>query len=656
MTHLSADNTPIIKSTTEIEVQINNLDDHEKPNAFQSAEFQRHREQFKKALTALRQGDSVEFKRLKNQLKTYVLYPYLERAELLDNVTLKNREALQTFLDSYQDQPVTDWIRSRFLYELARKNQTYLFLTYYRPTSDVRLQCHWINFRLKTDENKRDIFDFAKSIWLHGSSRPDECDPIFTIMSKQGELTPDLIWQRYILALEQNNTGLMRYLAKQLPNSDKDIALLGVKAFSRPQLLTNPPAPGLDTVKLSEVAAKIYSKKIWSAPDKTLSYLEQSRQHFELKSQHLPDMARNFALALASKGHPSADVWLTKIPPEEADALVLRWKLANELRKENWQELQTWLSKTPPPSNSKNDWLYWQARVESALGNTEKATQLYTQLATKRSYYGFLAAALIGQPPNLENQPYPFDDRMVVELQQHRRIQMAHELWKLGHHLSARREWNHAKNQYNGIQQKHLAAVAHQWGWHEQVIFMLADTGLYDSVDMRFPLAFHKLMAKASSDSDLDLTLSLAIARKESAFMPDAYSGVGARGLMQLMPYTAKYIAKKQNLPTPKANDLNDPELNVTLGTRYLKYLLELHENNQILATASYNAGRHNVARWLPENTSVPADIWIETVPYKETRSYIKNVLAYQQIYRSLLGQKENYFSQLVSMQIGATN
>ncbi len=611
------------------------------------------RQLFEQAIQYLRKGQVNQFDHTKAQLVDYVLYPYLEQAYLLDRIKFNNRQAIQHFLDTYGDAPVTVPVRSRFLHLLARKNQTALFLTYYRPMGSVTLECHWLRFRLKTDENKQDVYDQAKRLWLYGKSRPDACDPVFVALKQSGQLTPELIWSRLLLALNQRNTSLVRYLSSKLPDDQKALGRFAQNALANPRILAQKPSSKLNSEQLADIAVILLSKSIWRDPDQGLTLFEKASHHFSFSYSQRKQLAKTIALALASSNHPRANEWLNNIPITEQDELLLRWKLAYELRQKNWHEVKNWLTKTTPPEDSENDWQYWLARAEQELGNHQRAYQLFEELSERRSYYGFMASAVIGKQPNLQNKQYPFDLQLVEEISHRPGVQRAHELWKLNKHLSARREWNREKSALDLIERKHLDAVAHHWGWHEQTIYALSETGLYDAVDMRFPFAFENLMQQAAKEAGIDLTLSLAVARKESAFMPDARSSVGARGLMQLMPRTAKYVAKKEKLPNATYRNLEDPSSNVTLGTRYLRSLLDDYQGNTVLATASYNAGKHKVIKWVPDNETLPADIWIETVPYKETRSYIKNVLAYQQIYRSLMGQQDNYFTELVNLSIG---
>jgi soluble lytic murein transglycosylase len=617
--------------------------------------LRRQREMFQLAIETLKNGERERFRQLKSQLTDYVLYPYLERAELLQRLKFDNRHDIQTFLDTYGDTPVTIPVRYRFLHLLAHRNQTALFLTYYRPLGDITLECHWLRFRLKTNENKLGIFADAKRLWLHGNSRPDACDPVFAAMKKSGYLSFDLIWSRLLLALNQKNASMVRYLSSLLPEQQKPLGIYAQNVLRNPKLLARKPDHRLNPKYLSQIAIIVLSKSLWRDPDEGLNLYHKARNHINFSDSQHRQLTKTIALSLATTNHLKAGDWLDKIGTNEQDELLLRWKLAHLLRNRNWAEVKYWLTHTTPPENSNNDWQYWLARAEQELGNHQTANHLFEKLAQKRSYYGFMASAIIGKQPSLQNKQYSFDPSLIRQLSERPGILRAHELWKLNKHLSARREWNQEKQSLTSQQRSHLAAIAYHWGWYDQAIFALSESGLHDSVEMRFPLAFENLMQQAAKEAGIDLTLSLAVARKESAFMPDAYSPVGARGLMQLMPRTARYIAQKEKLPKPNFSDLFDPSVNVTLGTRYLKQLLDEYQGNTVLATASYNAGKHKVLKWLPEQDPLPADIWIETVPYRETRAYIKNVLAYQQIYRTLLGQEHNYFEELVKLSIVKT-
>jgi soluble lytic murein transglycosylase len=184
--------------------------------------------------------------------------------------------------------------------------------------------------------------------------------------------------------------------------------------------------------------------------------------------------------------------------------------------------------------------------------------------------------------------------------------------------------------------------------WYDRDIFTLAKVGYLNDVNLRFPLGFETEIKHYAGNQKINPAWAFAITRRESSFMSDANSPAGAKGLMQIMPATAKQLARKKvsNQYLFKAKN------NIKLGTKYLRNLLDRHHGNQVLATAAYNAGPHRVKSWLKDAKPLPADVWIETIPFKETREYVKSVLAYQQIYQDKVGQKGSLFDQIIAMNI----
>jgi soluble lytic murein transglycosylase len=180
--------------------------------------------------------------------------------------------------------------------------------------------------------------------------------------------------------------------------------------------------------------------------------------------------------------------------------------------------------------------------------------------------------------------------------------------------------------------------LAHRFGWYDRAIVTMAQAGYWDDLEMRFPLAHQKLVLKHATQQKINPAWAFAIIRQESAFTPDARSGAGAMGLMQLMPRTARQVARSMRLRRPGRYDLINITTNVRLGVGYLKKVFDKFNGNSVLATAAYNAGGYRVKQWLPETGSIPADIWVEQVPFSETQDYLKRVLVYTIIYEKRLG------------------
>ena len=224
----------------------------------------------------------------------------------------------------------------------------------------------------------------------------------------------------------------------------------------------------------------------------------------------------------------------------------------------------------------------------------------------------------------------------------------AFELFAIGRFHHARQEWNYWLRKLNKREKLVASKVAHEMQWYDRAIFTLAREGYLNDVDLRFPLGFESEIKQYAGDQKINPAWAFAIARRESSFMSDANSSAGAKGLMQIMPGTAKQLARKKVTNKYLFNAKN----NIKLGTKYLRKLLDRHDGNQVLATAAYNAGPYRIKSWLKDAQPLPADVWIETIPFKETREYVKSVLAYQQIYQDKVGQTGSLFDQILAMNI----
>ncbi|MCA1767269.1 MAG: lytic transglycosylase domain-containing protein [Idiomarina sp.] len=399
--------------------------------------------------------------------------------------------------------------------------------------------------------------------------------------------------------------------------------------------------------KEAEITTFALTKLVWRDENIALrSYKELSPQ-LPFTEQQQERIAEEFAVALSLKSHPEARVWHDRVPVNALNERVLQWRLAIYLKDKDYEGLRDAIQSLPVAIRQGNQWRYWLARTQEITGNALVAQQLYEDLSDERHYYGFLAAARLQKPVSLEHEKLEVSVVQLEQVRNHPSVQRAYELIQLERWVDARREWNHLLTQLDGEEQKVAAYLASEWGWHDQAIWTLAQIGHFDAVGIRFPLAYKDILGRASQAAGIEENWALAITRRESNFRHDAYSSAGARGLMQILPGTAKQLDTKNN----SWRRLNDPSVNVRLGTHYLSRLKHRFENNWLLATASYNAGYYRVREWLPDEP-VYADEWVETIPYHETRDYVKAVLSYQQIYRMLGGNEDNLFEQVVDMTI----
>ncbi|MDX3773926.1 transglycosylase SLT domain-containing protein [Chromatiaceae bacterium AAb-1] len=613
-----------------------------------TARYSELRPLFVKAERQIGSAKKAEVSALLEQLQDYPLQPYLQLRWLSRN--LNATDDIVGFLTQYQGSPL-DWpLRKPWLVHLAKRKQGELFLSHYPGSSDTELECYALLFRLQDESPQTDtIWPQVQALWTVGKSQPKVCDPLFARWREAGQLTADIVWRRLQLSAEGGDASLISYLKTLLPESEQYLADLYLKTRRNPaEISKNNFFPGKQ-VKERDILAYGLKRLIWRSPAQALRVWQRSVKDPYFTAAQRLDVQRQFAIALASKGDDKAEEWLGSLPAELVDNNLAQWRVGHALKQLDWPAVQHIIESFPPEIANDTSWRYWLARAYDEQGHTETAALLFRQLAERRHFYGFMAAAKLGLPPSLAHNPVPVSDEELRLLQQNPVVIRAQEWLALGRLTEARREWNYLQNGTTEQQKLISARLAHDIQWHERAIFSLADAGYWDDIELRFPLAFQDEIRHFSEKAKINSGWAMAIARRESSFMADANSPVGARGLMQIMPDTANYIAKKP----VQLRQLYNPVVNIDYGTDYLNYLMRRNDGNLLMATAAYNAGYSRVRQWIPKDYAIPADVWIETIPYRETREYVKAVMAYYQIYNIRMNIAQDVFEPLLGMQIG---
>jgi soluble lytic murein transglycosylase len=604
---------------------------------------------FIKAEKLAQQGKSSQYNSLYNQLHYYPLQPYLDQKRLLNNISLSNAAEINEFLLKYKETPL-DWpLRKKWLQFLAEKKQGLLFLQAYKPTANAELSCQHLKFRLASGLPEIMVLPEVTKLWQVGKSQDKACDPLFERWQKAGYQTNEVIWQRLVLAADGGKHTLIPYLTKLLPPEQQYLAKLWHKVRRDPSLVAKLKHFPNKSIRETEILAYGFKRLIWRDPDKALQSYKKAQQKFIFTPTQQLQIKEKFALALSAKSHPQAQVWLNKLELTSLNKSMLQWRLSQALKQNDWERLIVDLKQLPTKYKDDLQWKYWYARALIETDAVERGQYLLEQLANERHYYGFLAASYMQEPANMQHKPLDFthgEKRKVINYPAAKR---AFEFYHLGRYYEARAEWNYLIRQLTHREKLIAAKVANENQWFDRTIFTLAKVGYLDDVLLRFPKAFDEEINRHASNEKIAPAWAFAIARRESSFMTDARSPAGARGLMQLMPNTAKSLRKGK----VNRNYLLNADNNIELGTRYLKKLLDKNSGNQVLATAAYNAGPHRVKTWLKDLKSIPADIWIETIPFKETRNYVKSVLAYQEIYQHEPGQVSQLFEKVINMNIG---
>jgi len=608
---------------------------------------------FIKAEKIAYKSNSAQYQSLYNKLHYYPLQPYLDQRRLLHKMRLSDAGEILQFLKKYQGSPL-DWpLRSKWLNYLAKRKQGLLFLQAYRPTSNAKLRCHQLNFSLSSGIAESVILPQVTTLWVVGKSQDRACDSLFEHWQKAGYRTNDVIWQRIGLAADGGKHTLIPYLTKLLPPEQRYLASLWHKVRRDPSIASKLKYFPNFSIKETEILAYGLKRLVWRYPDTAIRSYRKAQEKFTFTEAQSQQINEKFALALSAKNHHAAQLWLDKLDFNSLNKSMLQWRLSQALKQEDWQRLIIELKQLPNEYKDDLKWKYWYARALIATNVEERGRYLLQLIANKRHYYGFLAASYLQAPANLQHKPLVFtltEKQRVISLPAAKR---AFEFYSLGRYLEARSEWNYLITQLNNREKLVIAKVANENKWFDRTIFTLANVGYLDDVNLRFPKAFNKEINRHAMKQKIAPSWAFAIARKESSFMTDAHSPVGAKGLMQLMPNTAKSLVASRKKSKVNSRYLLNANNNIQLGTQYLKILLDKNKGNQILATAAYNAGPYRVKSWLKNTKAVPADVWIEMIPYKETRNYVKSVLAYQEIYQHKPGKVSQLFKQVINMTIG---
>lgn len=595
------------------------------------------RQRFVAAEAALAVGDRAAARRYLASTTDYPLRPYLERDLLMSQLSEVETAELRRFLDAHSGEPFVRPLRRAWLRRLSDSKAWRDYLAVYRSGFGAAYDCLRLQALLATGQ-RRQAFAAVPELWVFGRSRPEACDPVFDAWIDAGKLSATLLWERIEAAFNQGELRLARYLRGFLGRRDRKIVDAWLAAHREPAatLASGQPPPG--GPRSDQIALHALNRWTRFDPEAALDALPTLQLRYDLRDADVADAARSAALLLAARKEPDARQRMLALPEVAKDERVYEWLARAAMARGDWAEVLADIARMPPASRSSLQWRYWRARSLDALGRFEEAARLYREIAGQRDYYSFLAAERLGLPYRYGHRPLQVDAELLPELENDPAIARARELVALGRFAEARSEWNVGLRGRDARELRAAAQLASDWGWHSTAIFTVARVRDWDDLELRFPVSHRDAVMAAANSESIEPQWVFAVMRQESAFQSDARSSAGAMGLMQLMPATARLVARSLPQPLQRIRDLYRPEVNIPLGTRYLRMSRQRLQDSAVLATAGYNAGPRRVMEWLPEREGAPADVWVETVPYRETRGYLRRVLEYSVIYEHRLG------------------
>ncbi|RZA21724.1 MAG: lytic murein transglycosylase [Lysobacteraceae bacterium] len=576
-------------------------------------------------------------------LSSYASHPlagWLEYASLRRDFTTLPPDRGSAFIARYRDRDpaLAEVFRNDWLAALARRKEWPAFLALWdNGIDDAGLRCAALAARQAQGRADGQWVSDAQALWRSsGKSLPDGCDAPFEQLATQGGLTPALRWERVDKALADAQGGVVRSIARGFSGNDAALA----NAYA--SYLDNPSGDigSWPQNARSRLAASIgLAKLAKSAPDRAEALLPGVAQALGFNEQERGRVLHAIALWTVASYGPDSARRLAAVPVSVYDANLHEWQAREAIARNDWRGALAAIRRMPPAQRNDSRWLYFAARTSELTGDAAGAKVLYAQAAQKADFHGFLAADRLEQPYALCPWQPAVAPAAKQAIARDPAIVRALQLFALDRKGWAQREWDDALSRYSDEQRRIAVEVAQDNGWFDRGVFALVNVGgkrypeetrLYQ---LRFPLHHQETIRREAARNRLDPAWIAAEIRAESVFDPNARSSADARGLMQVLPGTGAEVARKLGLPWGGGQSLYDADTNITLGSAYLRQLMDKYGGKPYQVMAGYNAGPAPLGRWMSQRPAMDADFWIETISYKETREYVARVLSFSTVY-----------------------
>ena len=563
------------------------------------------------------------------RLKAYAIYDYLVAARLRRDLRTDAGAALDAridaFLNAHAGEPVTRGLKHDWLLSLAARARWDWFLPRSAAVQGPRLVCARLAGRLATGAT-RDLPAEAIVRWLLPQRPPAECEPVFAWLHLHGMLTVDLAEIRTRAALAAGHPRLALEFAATLPPQRAAPLRLWAQLLETPEpTLESIAADPLRSVPEAAIAAGFKQLSLRDGAA-ALALLPRLLARPGATAALQANLRLSAALGAAFDRNPGALAAFRDLGPGPLDPLAAEWRVRAALWAGDFPSALRAILALPPSLAALPRWRYWYARATGATAGAAAARPLYASIAGLRDYYGYLAADRLHRRYRLHDRPTPNDRRVQRRLAARPALIRAHDLLLCDMSAEAVSEWQAAlagADRATLVQAAHLAA---RWHWYIESIVALKEADQWDDLRLRYPRPFRGAVDAAHRRTRVPVDWILAVMRQESLFRSDAASPADALGLMQMQPSTAALVSRRWRLRRPSALALFDPRIAVTLGAAYLRDLLDRYDGQLAPGLAAYNAGPAAVERWLPDRP-MDADIWIENIPYNETREYVQHII-----------------------------
>ena len=590
---------------------------------------QQQRDTFRAAYAAAQDGQ--DWRALARGLQDYPLYPYLEAAALQHDIKTATPAEIDAYLRRYPGMIPAGDLRNAELRWSAQQKDWATFRHFYQPGLGDTFTCDALQANLA--DGKRLDFDRDLATLWQQTHLPSACTPVLQAAAAQGLLTPQRVWNRIDRAADAGNAATIDQSASWLPDSAGAMAMHLADALRSPATLLKNASTFADTKHDREAVALALIRLARRDSTQAQTYWDSLSPRFAFDQDQRHRVLAALALYNAVDSGPDAITRLADLPAAAQTDATREWRVRAAVAQGDWKAAEAAIEALTPEEMQHDEWRYWQARVAQKLGKNAAALDDYTALARQATFYGFLAANRANLPYSICPATFTDDPAMDRQLQAVPGLARAFEFFALDMLKPARGEWNAAFADLTPDQQQQAAALASSKGWYDRAVFAFGKSGDLHYYALRFPLADQQRVVESAKRAGIDPAWAFAIIRAETAWQTDAQSGADARGLMQLLPGTAKLVARRSGLAYDGGESLYDPAINIPLGTQYLANLALRFNGSPWLASAAYNAGPRNAQRWVDARGNLDPERFILTIPFNETRDYVTRVMSFATIY-----------------------
>ncbi len=585
--------------------------------------------------------------------QNYILAPYADYWLMLITLSTSDKAVVREFLSQYADYPFADRVRGEWLKSLGKRQDWDTFFDELASfkREDLAVSCYVLEGRAK----KGDVIALTegKALWMSNVEQPANCENLYDLMQTSKVLTQDDIWARFRLAMQEGKVALAKTIIQREASISKAELKLIDTVYQNPQAALEkkiiPFRNHLGRALNLYAIDKLARKKV----DDGLNTWAKLMSQFEADEQVY--MWGRLAMQAARRHDEQALSLYAKLKNSELDQDEIAWKVRAALLERNWALVLATIDDMQATQQEEQPWRYWKGRAYKAQNAIPKANSIFLPLSREHTFYGLLARDELGDVMAGAPINYVPSDAEVQAIKNQPAIQRALELQRLDMRWESRAEWAWATKDYDDKQMLAAAELAIRQSWYDLAISTAEKTKFVHNFVLRYPAPYRETVQAFSKANGLDEAWVYGLTRQESRFVNYAKSGVGASGLMQVMPATAAWIAKKTGFSEYRQNMIHQTETNVKLGTYYLRYTLDLMSGQAAMATAAYNAGPGNARHWAPKKPMEGA-IYAETIPILETRQYVQKVMANTCFYSNSLGTNSVSLKQRLGLIIGDGN